>query len=441
MTAARARHPRPRTAAERKASGPRPLRLLGPRPVGRSGLTARERIDLLLDAGSFAELEVFHAHGVHGGVIAGSGTVDGRRVFVYDQDRAASGPEHTAKVHRVMDLALAAGAPLIGITGGARVRAGLRSLDAEGATFRRHVEASGVIPQISVVLGAGGGAYSPVLADFTFVVGQGAGAGVAGFVHDDEESCLHDVRYLVSLLPSNNAESAPAHPACGAGTDERPRLAEIVPPDLDQPYDMRGVLDELVDDGEYIEVHEHWAGNVVCALGRVDGEVVGMVGNQPTVLAGALDGAGARKAARFVRFCDAFGIPLVTLVDVPGFAHGDEQDHDGGVQHGATLLYAYCEASVPRVQVVVRKAYGEAYTVMDSRSVGTDLSLAWPTNAITDNTGNADTETHPLHAAERGLVDDVIDPVRTRAAVARGLAMLRHKRTGTPRRKHGNIPL
>ncbi|MFC5289057.1 acyl-CoA carboxylase subunit beta [Actinokineospora guangxiensis] len=438
MTAARARHPRPRTAAERRASRPRPLRLLGPRPVGRSGLTARERIGLLLDAGSFAELEVFRAQGEHGGVIAGSGTVDGRRVFVYAQDDAAAGPEHTAKVHRVMDLALAAGAPLIGITDGARVPQGPRSPAADGATLRRHVEASGVIPQISVVLGAGG-AYSPVLADFTFAVGQDAGAGLAGFVHDDEEGCLHDVRYLVSLLPSNSAESAPAHPACGAGADERPRLAEILPPDPDQPYDMREVLAELVDDGEYIEVHEHWAGNVVCALGRVDGEVVGVVGNQPTVLAGALDGAGARKAARFVRFCDAFGIPLVTLVDVPGFAPGDEQD----LQHGAKLLYAYCEASVPRVQVVVRKAYGEAYTVMDSRSVGTDLSLAWPTNVITENARSAELlpPAHPHHAAEWGLVDDVIDPVRTRAAVARGLSMLRHKRTEAPRRKHGNIPL
>ena len=197
-------------------------------------------------------------------------------------------------------------------------------------------------------------------------------------------------------------------------------------------YDMREVLAELVDDGEYIEVHEHWAGNVVCALGRVDGEVVGVVGNQPTVLAGALDGAGARKAARFVRFCDAFGIPLVTLVDVPGFApeHADT----------AQLLYAYCEASVPRVQVIVRKAHGEAYTVMDSRSVGADLSLAWPTNDI-DVPGAGGHFTHPLHAAEHGLVDDVIDPVRTRAAVARGLAMLRHKSTRAPRRKHGNIPL
>ncbi|UVS77558.1 putative propionyl-CoA carboxylase beta chain 5 [Actinokineospora sp. UTMC 2448] len=539
MTAAESEYPRvrARTAKERKAARPRPMWLLRSQlaelrdevEAGRAAAverqhalgkrTARERIDLLLDEDSFVELEIYRTHQARGfgldgnrphsdGVVAGSGTIDGRRVFVYAQDftlfGGSLGAAHAAKIHKVMDLALAAGAPLIGLndSGGARIQEGALSLDGYGGIFRRHVEASGVIPQISVILGpcAGGAAYSPALADFTFMVRDtaqmyltgpdvvktvtgedvtheelggadvhGTRSGVATFVHDDEESCLHDVRYLVSLLPSNNLESPPAEPACGAQSDERPRLAEIVPTEPNQPYDMRAVLAELVDDGEYIEIHEHWAGNVVCALGRVDGEVVGVVGNQPMVFAGVLDSPGAQKAARFVRFCDAFNIPLVTLVDVPGFLPGTEQEYGGIIRHGAKLLYAYCEASVPRVQVIVRKAYGGAYIVMDSRSVGTDLSLAWPTNEIAvmgaEGAVNVlhrkrlaeapdpddlraeliqeyrETLMYPLYAAERGLVDDVIDPVRTRAAVARGLAMLRHKRRQAPRRKHGNIPL
>jgi acetyl-CoA carboxylase carboxyltransferase component len=288
-------------------------------------------------------------------------------------------------------------------------------------------------------------------------------------VYDDEEACLEGVRELLSLLPSNNMEPPPAWPACGADTDYRPRLADIVPVEPNRPYDIRSVLTEIVDDGDYLEVHEHWARNVVCALARIDGQVVGVVGNQPIVLAGVLDIAASQKAARFVRFCDAFGIPLVSLVDVPGFLPGTEQELGGAIRHGAKLLYAYCEATVPRVQVILRKAYGGAYIVMDSRSVGTDLSLAWPTNQIAvmgaegavnllhrrelaaaedpvrlraalvaDYTSEL---MHPYHAAEHGLVDDVIDPVETRAAIARGLTMLRDKRTEPPRRKHGNAPL
>jgi acetyl-CoA carboxylase carboxyltransferase component len=292
---------------------------------------------------------------------------------------------------------------------------------------------------------------------------------VATFVHDDEESCLADVRYLVSLLPSNNLEPAYGGPTRDATQDERPRLAEIVPVESNQPYDMRAVITELVDDGEFIEIHEHWAENIVCVLGRINGDVVGVVGNQPMVFAGVLDSKAAQKAARFVRFCDAFSIPLVTLVDVPGFMPGTEQEYGGIIRHGAKLLYAYCEATVPRIQVIVRKAYGGAYIVMDSRSVGTDLSLAWPTNEIAvmgaDGAVNvlfgkelaaaadpdrrraelieeyAEQLMHSFYAAERGLVDDVIDPVQTRAAVARGLAMLRNKRRPAPQRKHGNVPL
>ncbi|MER6949279.1 acyl-CoA carboxylase subunit beta [Nonomuraea sp. NPDC000554] len=481
--------------------------------------TARERLDLLLDDGSFVEIEMYRRHQAHGmklgenrpytdGVIAGSGTIDGRRVFVYAQDftvfGGSLGQAHAAKIHKVMDLAIAAGAPVIGLndSGGARIQEGVMSLDGYGGIFRRNVQASGVIPQISVILGpcAGGAAYSPALADFTFMVrdvarmyltgpdvveavsGQrvshedlggadvhGRRTGVATLVYDDEESCLDDVRYLVSLLPSNNLDPPPSLPSRGAASDHRPWLAEIVPVESHKPYDMRAVIAELVDDGEFIEVHEIWAQNVVCVLARVDGEVVGVVGNQPMVLAGVLDVAASQKAARFVRFCDAFNIPIVTLVDVPGFLPGTDQEHAGIIRHGAKLLYAYCEATVPRIQVILRKAYGGAYIVMDSRSIGSDLSLAWPTNEIAvmgaqgavnvlfrkELVASADPEglraeltseyaeqlMHPYYAAERGLVDDVIDPAETRAAVARGLAMLRNKRQTQPQRKHGNIPL
>jgi acetyl-CoA carboxylase carboxyltransferase component len=482
-------------------------------------LPVRERLDLLLDPGSFVEVEMFRRHLGGGlkmadrgpytdGVVAGSGTIEGRRVFVYAQDftilGGSLGAAHAAKIHKVMDLAVATGSPIIGLNdgGGARIQEGALALDGYGGIFRRQVEASGVVPQISVVLGpcAGGAAYSPALADFTFMVRDtaqmyltgpdvvaavsgervtheelggaevhGGRSGVAGFVHDDEESCLADVRYLVSLLPSNNLDTPPGEPSCGAVRDLRPRLAEIVPAEPNKPYDMRSVVAELVDDEEFLEVHELWAANVICLLARIDGQVVGIVGNQPMVLAGVLDSAAAQKAARFVRFCDAFGIPLVTLVDVPGFLPGTEQEYGGVIRHGAKLLYAYCEASVPRIQVIVRKAYGGAYIVMDSRSIGTDLSVAWPTNeiAVMGSEGAVNilfrkelaaaddpvalraelTEqyagrlVHPYYAAERGLVDDVIDPARTRAVVAAGLAMLRDKRKQPPQRKHGNLPL
>jgi acetyl-CoA carboxylase carboxyltransferase component len=481
--------------------------------------TARDRLDLLLDEGSFTELDLYRRHQERGlkigenrphtdGVVAGSGTIEGRRVFVYAQDftifGGSLGAAHASKIHKVMELAIATGSPVIGLndSGGARIQEGVMALDGYGGIFRRQVEASGVIPQISVVLGpcAGGAAYSCALADFTFMVRDtaqmyltgpdvveavsgervshnelggasihGERSGVATFVHDDEESCLADVRYLVSLLPGNNLDPPPAAAERGAATDLRPRLADIVPVEQNKPYDMRSVVGELVDDGDFLEVHEHWAANVVCALARVDGEVVGLVGNQPLVLAGVLDIPAAEKAARFVRFCDAFGIALVTLVDVPGFLPGTAQEHAGVIRHGAKLLYAYCEATVPRIQVILRKAFGGAYIVMDSRSIGTDLSLAWPTNEIAvmgaEGAVNvlfrkelaaaadpvrlraelveeyAEQLVNPYYAAERGLVDDVIDPVQTRAAIARGLAMLRGKRKQAPRRKHGNVPL
>ena len=481
--------------------------------------TARERIAMLLDEGSFIELDMYRRHQAHGlrmednrphtdGVVTGSGTIDGRRVFVYAQDftifGGSLGAGHASKIHKVMDLAISTGSPIIGLidSGGARIQEGVVALSGYGGIFQRSVQASGVIPQISVVLGpcAGGAAYTVALADFAFMVRDtaqmyltgpdvveavtghrvthaelggadvhGKRSGVATFVHDDEESCLQDVRYLISMLPGNNLEFPPSAPARDAATDERPRLAEIVPVEPNKPYDMRLVLAELVDDGEFLETHEDWAQNVICVLARIDGEVVGVVGNQPMVLAGVLDVSASQKAARFVRFCDAFGIPLVTLIDVPGFLPGADQEYAGIIRHGAKLLYAYCEATVPRIHVIVRKAYGGAYIVMDSRTIGTDLSLAWPTNEVavmgaegavnvifrkelaaaadpatlrTELVGEyAEQLMHPHYAAERGLVDDVIDPVQTRAAVARGLAMLRNKRKQSPQRKHGNVPL
>ncbi|WP_329044040.1 acyl-CoA carboxylase subunit beta [Amycolatopsis sp. NBC_01488] len=482
-------------------------------------LTARERLALLLDEDSFVELEPYRRHQATGhgltanrphtdGVVTGSGTVDGRRVFVYAQDftlfGGSLGAAHAAKIHRVLDLAVATGAPVIGLndSGGARIQEGVLALNGYGGIFRRQVDASGVVPQISVILGpcAGGAAYSPALADFTFMVRDtarmyltgpdvveavtgrrvsheelggadvhGTHSGVAAVVHDDEEDCLADVRYLVSLLPSNYLEPPPATAPTGATEDYRPRLADIVPAAPNQPYDMREVFAEIADDGEFFEVHAGWARNVLCALARVDGRVAGFVGNQPMVSAGVLDGPASQKAARFVRFCDAFGIPLVSLVDVPGFLPGVEQERSGIIRQGAQLLHAYCEATVPRIQVILRKAYGGAYIVMDSRSIGCDLSLAWPTNEIAvmgaegavnvlhrrDLAAAADpaalrarlvaeyTEEYldPHYAAERGLVDDIIDPAATRAAIARGLAMLQDKRKPGPARKHTNPPV
>lgn len=479
--------------------------------------TARERLEQLLDKGSFVEIDMYRRSASRSnlpkrpytdGVVAGSGTIDGRRVFVYAQDftifGGSLGEAHASKIHKVMDLALSTGSPMIGLndSGGARIQEGVMALHGYGGIFRRQVEASGVIPQLSVIMGpcAGGAAYSPALADFTFMVREtakmyltgpdvveavsgehvtheelggadvhGSRSGVATLVYDDEETCIEDVRYLVSLLPSNNLDRAPRERECGATGDERPALADLVPVEPTQPYDMRDVVAEIVDDGDFFELHEQWARNVICALARIDGEVVGVVGNQPVEFAGVLDRMASQKAARFVRFCDAFNVPLVTLVDVPGFLPGTEQEHAGIIRHGAQLLYAYCEATVPRIQVIVRKAYGGAYIVMDSRSIGTDLSLAWPTNEIAvmgaEGAVNvlhrrelaeavdadsrraelvaeyAEEYMHPHYAAERGLVDDVIDPAQTRSAVATGLAMLRDKRKRMAPRKHGNIPL
>lgn len=482
-------------------------------------LTVRERLEQLLDPGSFTEIGGLRRHRATGfgmedrkppgdGIVTGWGTVDGRRVFVYGSDfrvfGGSLGEAHAAKVHTILDLAEAAGAPVISLNdgAGARIQEGVTGLAGYGGIFQRNVRVSGVIPQISVMLGpcAGGAVYSPALTDFVFMVRGSAqmfltgpdvvhavtgedvtheelggaevhstGSGVATFVHDDEESCLADVRYLVSLLPSNNQELPPR----AASTDPVDRdcdaLLDIVPSDQNQPYDIRRVIEQVVDDGEYLELHEHWAQNIVCALARIDGRVVGIVANQPLVLAGVLDISASEKAARFVQTCDAFNIPLVTLVDVPGFLPGTEQEHRGAIRHGAKLLYAYCAATVPRLQVIVRKAYGGSYIVMDSRSVGADLSFAWPINEIAvmgaDGAANVifrraiaaadDPELaraqkieeyrealmHPYHAAERGLVDDVIDPRATRALLAASLETLQAKQAALAYRKHGNPPV
>jgi acetyl-CoA carboxylase carboxyltransferase component len=482
-------------------------------------LTAHERIGLLLDEGSFHEVEPLRRHRATGfgmdqqrphsdGVLTGWGTVQGRTVFVYAHDfrifGGALGEAHAQKIHKIMDMAEAAGAPLVSLNdgAGARIQEGVTALAGYGGIFRRNTRASGVIPQISVMLGpcAGGAAYSPALTDFVFMVREtsqmfitgpdvvqavtgekvtlnGLGgadvhasvSGVAGFAYDDEQTCLEEVRFLLSLLPSNNRELPPAE-SCDDPADRRTdALVDLVPGDPNRAYDMHAVIAEIVDHGEFFEVHSTWATNVVCALARLDGQVVGIVANQPASLAGVLDIHASEKAARFVQTCDAFNIPLVTLVDVPGFLPGVDQEHGGIIRHGAKLLYAYCNATVPRVQLILRKAYGGAYIVMDSRSIGADISLAWPTNEIAvmgaEGAANVifrreiaaadDPDAvraqkikeyrnelmHPYYAAERGLVDDVIDPGDTRSVLIGSLAMLRRKHAALPSRKHGNQPV
>ncbi|MEU6223721.1 acyl-CoA carboxylase subunit beta [Streptomyces sp. NPDC047042] len=482
-------------------------------------LTVQERLDLLFDPDTFTEIEPLRRHRATGfgledrkphgdGVVIGWGQVHGRTVFAYAHDfrvfAGALGEAHAAKVHKVMDLALSAGAPLVGLNdgAGARIQEGVTALAGYGGIFQRNTRASGVVPQLSVMLGpcAGGAAYSPALTDFVFMVrgtsqmfltgpdvvhavtgeeithnGLGGAdvhagvSGVAGFCYDDEGECLKDVRYLLSLLPQNNRELPPHAPGTDPVDRRTDALTSIVPADPAQAYDVRAVIGEIVDDGEFFEVHEAWARNVVCAFARLGGQVVGIVANQPAALAGVLDIHGSEKAARFVSICDSFNIPLVTLVDVPGFLPGVDQEHGGIIRHGAKLLHAYCNASVPRISLVLRKAYGGAYIVMDSRSIGADLSFAWPTNeiAVMGAEGAANVVfrreiaasedpvatrarlveeykselMHPYYAAERGLIDDVIDPGDTRRTLIRALAMLHGKHTVLPDRKHGNVPL
>jgi acetyl-CoA carboxylase carboxyltransferase component len=481
-------------------------------------LTARERIELLLDEDSFHEVGQLRRHRASGfglearkpytdGVITGWGTVEGRTVFVYAHDfrifGGALGEAHAQKIHKIMDMAIAAGAPLVSLNdgAGARIQEGVSALAGYGGIFQRNTRASGVIPQISVMLGpcAGGAAYSPALTDFVFMVREtsqmfitgpdvvkavtgeqitqnGLGgadvhagvSGVAHFAYDDEETCLSEVRYLLSLLPANNRERPPAAPTADPAERRCEALLDLVPADGNRAYDVHRVIEELVDDGEFLEVHERWAQNVVCVLAHLGGQVVGIVANQPQALAGVLDIHASEKAARFVQMCDSFNIPILTLLDVPGFLPGVDQEHNGIIRHGAKLLYAYCNATVPRISLILRKAYGGAYIVMDSQSIGADVTLAWPTNeiAVMGAEGAAgvifrrqiaeaddpeakraemvqqykDELMHPYYAVERGLVDDVIDPAETREALIAALAMLRSKHAELPCRKHGNPP-
>ncbi|MFC4533021.1 acyl-CoA carboxylase subunit beta [Sphaerisporangium dianthi] len=481
--------------------------------------TVRERLDLLFDQGTFREIEQLRRHRATGfgledrrphtdGVVTGWGKVMGRTVFVYAHDfrifGGSLGEAHAEKIHKVMDLAESAGAPLVSLSdgAGARIQEGVTALAGYGGIFRRNVKASGVIPQISVMLGpcAGGATYSPALTDFVFMVrdtsqmyitgpdvvhavtgekvthDQLGGAevhttisGAGTFLYDDEAECLEDVRHLLAMLPANNRELPPVV-VTGDPPDRRNEaLLDLVPADPNHAYDMRSVIEEIVDDGDLFEVHALWATNIICGFARLDGHVVGIVANQPASLAGVLDIHASEKAARFVQLCDAFSIPLVTLVDVPGFLPGRDQEHNGIIRHGAKLLYAYCAATVPRIQLILRKAYGGAYIVMDSRSIGADLSFAWPTNEIAvmgaESAANVvfrreiaaspdpavarahrikqyqQELMHPYYAAERGLVDDVIDPAATRPVLIDALAMLRGKHAPLPSRKHGNPPI
>ena len=482
-------------------------------------LTARERIAAFLDRDSFEEIDRFARHQSSGfgiedrrplgdAVVAGWGTVDGRTVFVFAEDftvfGGSLGKVVSEKICKVMDLAMQTGAPLVGLkdSGGARIQEGVQSLDGYGHIFARNVRASGVVPQISVILGpcAGGAVYSPAITDFVYqvegtshlfitgpdviktVTGESVtfdelgGArphssvsGVTHFVSSDERHALEEVRYLLSFLPGNNLEAPPFFTPADRPDRMDDDLTDIIPDSPNQPYDMVRVIEAVVDEGEFYEVHQHFAANIVVGLARIDGYTVGVVGNQPSALAGTLDIDASVKAARFVRFCDAFNIPLVTFVDVPGFLPGVDQEHGGIIRHGSKLLYAFCEATVPRITVITRKAYGGAYVVMNSRSVGADVVFAWPSaqiavmgaqgavNIIHRRTLSdaADPESmraglvgeyeerfsNPYVAAELGMVDEVIEPRETRPRLVRALEMLRTKRGQMPPKKHGNIPL
>ena len=480
-------------------------------------MLARERLEYFLDDGSFHELDMLARHRAGNalpdrpygdGVITGWGTVDGRKVFVFSQDftvyGGALGEVFAEKIMKLMDLAMKVGAPVIGLNdgAGARIQEGVVSLASYGGIFFRNVKASGVTPQISVIMGpcAGGAVYSPVMTDFVFMVDETSymfitgpdvvkqvtgedvsqqdlgGArthtstsGVAQFISPDDKACLDDVRYLLGFLPANNLEEAPVEPTADPADRRCEELYDIIPASANQPYDMRDVVRTVVDDGDYFEYARDWAGSITCGFARLGGQSVGIVGNQPAMYAGVLDIESSSKAARFVRTCDAFNIPLVTFVDVPGFLPGVDQEYGGIIRHGAKLLYAYCEATVPRIQIITRKAYGGAYVVMNSKSIGADLAYAWPTAelAVMGPQGAVEivyrrelqqaadpisrraelvaeyTEKYanPYNAAERGYIDDVIDPAETRQKIVAGLRMLRTKREELPHRKHGNVPL
>ncbi len=485
----------------------------------RGKLTARERLDLLLDEGSFVELDRFVTHRAHGfglekkkflgdGVVTGYGTVHGRLVYVFSQDFTVFGGSlseaHAEKIVKIQELAMKNGAPIIGLndSGGARIQEGVVSLGGYADVFLRNTLASGVIPQISVILGpcAGGAVYSPAITDFVYMVRntsfmfvtgpnvvktvtnedidmEGLGgadihagtSGVAHFAHDSEAESLEAVRELFQYIPQNNTELPPNGGSEDPADRMEERLLDLVPTNPNKPYDMRDVIGAIVDDGSFYEVQPDFGANILVGFCHLGGHAVGIVANQPSVLAGVLDIDASIKGARFVRFCDAFNVPLLILEDVPGFLPGVNQEHGGIIRHGAKLLYALCEATVPKVTVITRKAYGGAYDVMNSKHIRGDVNLAWPTAEIAvmgpkgaveilfrkeiseaDDPAAAtdekieeyrDTFAHPYIAAARGYVDDVIDPRETRPRVISSFDMLRNKRDSNPPKKHGNIPL
>src|SRR3954449_11623456 len=482
-------------------------------------MTARERIDFFLDEGTFEEFDKFVTHrsmdfGLDkqkfpgDGVVTGHGLVDGREVYVFSQDFTVFGGSlseaHAEKICKIMDLALKTGAPVIGLndSGGARIQEGVVSLGGYADIFLRNTLVSGVIPQISIVLGpcAGGAVYSPAITDFIFMVRgvsymfvtgpnvvktvtheevsfdelggadtHGSTSGVAHFVHDSEAECLQAVRELIGFLPLNNLDEPPQRQSSDPSDRRDEALLDLIPDSANKPYDMHEVIRRVVDDGGFLEVHRGYADNILVGFARLGGTPVGIVANQPAVLAGVLDISGSLKAARFIRFCDCFNLPVITFVDVPGFLPGVAQEHGGIIKHGAKVLYAYCEATVPKLTVITRKAYGGAYDVMSSKHVRGDVNLAWPSAEIavmgpkgaveilfkdeisrSDDPLGATTRlvedytakfAHPYAAAARGYIDDVIDPRDTRPRLIDALRTLRTKRDRNPPRKHGNLPL
>jgi propionyl-CoA carboxylase beta chain len=480
-------------------------------------LAARERIELLLDEGTFEELDKLVQHRCRDfgmdqqlipgdGLVTGHGRIDGRLAFVFAQDFTVFGGSlsetNAQKICKVMDLALKTGAPVIGLndSGGARIQEGVASLGGYADIFLRNTLASGVVPQISAIMGpcAGGAVYSPAITDFTFMVADtsymfvtgpdvirtvthedvtkeelggpmthNSVSGVGHFIAKDDVDCVRMIRELMSFLPQNNQDDPPRRTSTDSADRADEELDRIVPAESNLPYDIKDVIHRVFDEGWLFEVHEHWARNIVVGFARLDGRPVGIVANQPAYLAGCLDIDSSVKGARFVRFCDAFNIPIVTLVDVPGFLPGTAQEFGGIIRHGAKLLYAFAEATVPKITVITRKAYGGAYCVMGSKHIRTDVNLAWPSAEIavmgaegavnimyrrelsTDN-GDARRQktaefnerfASPFIAAERGYIDDVIEPHETRTRLIQALRMLETKVDTSPRRKHGNIPL
>ena len=474
-------------------------------------LTARERLALLFDEGSFVEVNALVKSRCYNfgqekkelpgeGVVCGYGTIDGRLVYAFAQDFTVEGgslgEKHAHKIWKVMDLAMKMGAPCIGIndSGGARIQEAVDALSGYGGIFYRNTKSSGVIPQISVIMGpcAGGAVYSPALTDFIFMVKNtsqmfitgpaviksvtaeevtaealggamthNSRSGVAHFAAENDQDCIDQIRYLLSFLPSNNMEETPYVETGDDPNRQDESLNTLIPDNPNAPYDMKDVIRSIVDNGEFYEVHQHFATNIICCFARFDGRTVGIIANEPNVMAGCLDVDASNKSARFIRFCDAFNIPLVNLVDVPGFLPGVDQEYSGIIRHGAKMLYAYSEATVPKVTVITRKAYGGSYIAMCNRELGADQVMAWPTSEIAvmgpagaaniifrkDPDKDARTAEYieefatPYKAAERGYADMVITPSETRPYIITALNALASKREDNPAKKHGNIPL